>query len=226
MDVKAKLFELQDFKYREFHSSLIPTVSKDNIIGVRVPAIRKLAKEIAKDGSARKFISDLPHQYYDENMLHGILIGEIAKTPAEALALIDQFLPYVDNWAVCDSMPAKILKKDLALVRKTVVPWLKSNEIYRVRFAIVAMLTLLLDEEFKKTDLELIASIDSSEYYIKMAVAWYFSFALIKQYDAAIGLIESKRLEKWIQNKSIQKSVESYRITKERKDYLRSLKIK
>lgn len=226
MDVKAKLFELQDLKYRDFHSSLIPTVSKDTIIGVRVPAMRKLAKEIAKTGAAMEFMSDLPHEYYEENTLHGILIGQVAKTPAEALDYIDKFLPYVDNWATCDSMPPKIFKKDLGLVRKTVLPWLKSDETYRVRFAIVTMLTSLLDDEFETTDLELIAAIDSDEYYIKMAVAWYFSFALIKQYDDTIGLIESKKLDKWIQNKSIQKAVESYRIAKERKDYLRSLKIK
>lgn len=226
MDVKAKLFELQDLKYRDFHSSLIPTVSKDTIIGVRVPAMRKLAKEMAKSGAAMGFISDLPHEYYEENTLHGILIGQVAKTPAEALDYIDKFLPYVDNWATCDSMPPKVFKKDLELVRKTVLPWLKSDETYRVRFAIVTMLTSFLDDEFETTDLELIAAIDSDEYYIKMAVAWYFSFALIKQYEATIGLIESKKLDKWIQNKSIQKAVESYRITKERKDYLKSLKIK
>ncbi len=224
--MKEKLFELQDLKYRDFHSKLVPNLPKEAFIGVRMPALRKLAKEIYQSGEAALFMEQLPHTYYDENTLHGILIGLVAKTPSEALELIDRFLPYVDNWATCDSMPPKILKKDLELTRKTIIPWLDSKQVYRVRFAIVAMLTFLLDEAFEKEDLERLAKIKTEEYYINMAIAWYYSFALIKQYDSTIGLFESKTLDKWVHNKSIQKAIESYRITDDKKDYLRSLKIK
>lgn len=225
-EITDRLFEMQDLKYKEFHQRLIPNIDPDTVIGVRMPALRIYAKELVKAGKAHEFFRDAPHYYYDEKTLHGIMIGLAAKTPSEALKLIDEFLPYVDNWATCDSMPPKILKKDLRLLRRTIMPWLDSNQTYRVRFAVVAMLQFLLEDEFEATDLERLADIKSEEYYINMAIAWYYSFALIKQYDETIGLFEGKTLGKWIHNKSIQKAVESYRITKDKKDYLRTLRIK
>ena len=225
-EITDRLFEMQDLKYKEFHQRLIPNIDPDTVIGVRMPALRIYAKELVKAGKAHEFFRDAPHYYYDEKTLHGIMIGLAAKTPSEALKLIDEFLPYVDNWATCDSMPPKILKKDLRLLRRTIMPWLDSNQTYRVRFAVVAMLQFLLEDEFEATDLERLADIKSEEYYINMAIAWYYSFALIKQYDETIGFFEGKTLGKWIHNKSIQKAVESYRITKDKKDYLRTLRIK
>ena len=225
-EITDRLFEMQDLKYKEFHQRLIPNIDPDTVIGVRMPALRIYAKELVKAGKAHEFFRDAPHYYYDEKTLHGIMIGLAAKTPSEALKLIDEFLPYVDNWATCDSMPPKILKKDLKLLRRTIMPWLDSNQTYRVRFAVVAMLQFLLEDEFEATDLERLADIKSEEYYINMAIAWYYSFALIKQYDETIGGFEGKTLDKWIHNKSIQKAVESYRITKDKKDYLRTLRIK
>lgn len=225
-EITDRLFEMQDLKYKEFHQRLIPNIDPDTVIGVRMPALRIYAKELVKAGKAHEFFRDAPHYYYDEKTLHGIMIGLAAKTPSEALKLIDEFLPYVDNWATCDSMPPKILKKDLKLLRRTIMPWLDSNQTYRVRFAVVAMLQFLLEDEFEATDLERLADIKSEEYYINMAIAWYYSFALIKQYDETIGVFEGKTLDKWIHNKSIQKAVESYRITKDKKDYLRTLRIK
>lgn len=225
-EITDRLFEMQDLKYKEFHQRLIPNIDPDTVIGVRMPALRIYAKELVKAGKAHEFFRDAPHYYYDEKTLHGIMIGLAAKTPNEALKLIDEFLPYVDNWATCDSMPPKILKKDLKLLRRTIMPWLDSNQTYRVRFAVVAMLQFLLEDEFEATDLERLADIKSEEYYINMAIAWYYSFALIKQYDETIGFFEGKALGKWIHNKSIQKAVESYRITKDKKDYLRTLRIK
>lgn len=225
-EITDRLFEMQDLKYKEFHQRLIPNIDPDTVIGVRMPALRIYAKELVKAGKAHEFFRDAPHYYYDEKTLHGIMIGLAAKTPSEALKLIDEFLPYVDNWATCDSMPPKILKKDLKLLRRTIMPWLDSNQTYRVRFAVVAMLQFLLEDEFEATDLERLADIKSEEYYINMAIAWYYSFALIKQYDETIGFFEGKTLGKWIHNKSIQKAVESYRITKDKKDYLRTLRIK
>lgn len=226
--IRQQLREMQDLAYRDFHAKLIPNVDKETVIGVRTPALRAYAKKLCKEDpqTVACFLQKLPHTYYEENNLHGLLIGQSAKTPQEALDQIDAFLPYVDNWATCDMLPPKIFQKDLPLVRSRILPWLASEETYRVRFAIVALLTFFLDEEFEEDDLMRLAEIRSEEYYINMAIAWYYSFALIKQYDAAIGLFESKTLTPWIQNKSIQKAIESYRIVPETKAYLRTLKIK
>lgn len=223
-----RLMELQDIKYRDFHCKLMPGIEKDNVIGVRTPQIRKLAKELVREDPkmAKDFLEQLPHRYYEENNLHGTFIGLFAKDVSEALDMIDKFLPYVDNWATCDLLPPRIFKKDVEAVRKRIMPWLESQETYRVRFAIVTMLGYMLDDGFEHEDLNKLAKIKSEEYYINMAIAWYYSFALIKQYDETINLFEAKTLDKWIQNKSIQKAVESYRISPERKEYLRTLKIK
>lgn len=210
-EIIERLFQMQDIKYKEFHQRLIPNIEPDSVIGVRMPALRAYAKGLVKAGKAEAFFKEVPHRYYDEKTLHGIMIGLVSKTPGEALKLIDEFLPYVDNWATCDSMPPKILKKDLKLLRRTVIPWLDSDDTYRVRFAVVAMLQFLLEDEFEASDLERLATIKSDEYYINMAIAWYYSFALIKQYDQTIGLFEGKTLDKWIHNKSIQKAIELLR---------------
>ena len=226
--IRQQLREMQDLAYRDFHAKLIPNIDKETVIGVRTPALRAYAKKLCKEEpqTAACFLQKLPHAYYEENNLHGLLIGQSAKTPQEALDQIDAFLPYVDNWATCDMLPPKIFRKDLPLMRSRILPWLASEETYRVRFAIVAMLTFFLDEEFEESDLTRLAEIHSEEYYINMAIAWYYSFALIKQYDRTIGLFEAKKLAPWIQNKSIQKAIESYRIAPETKAYLRTLKSK
>lgn len=228
-ELRAALFAMQDENYRDFHAKLIPNVDKETIIGVRVPRMRAYARTLWKQApeTARAFLEVLPHKYYEENCLHGLLIDTLAETTDEALRLIDRFLPYVDNWATCDMLPPKIFASDLACVRETVLPWLASEETYRVRFAIVTLLTFFLEEEtFAQTDLARLAAIHSEEYYVNMAIAWYYSFALIKQYERTIGLFEARTLTPWVQNKSIQKAIESYRIAPERKAYLRTLKIK
>ena len=228
-ELRAALFAMQDENYRDFHAKLIPNVDKETIIGVRVPRMRAYAKALWKQApeTARAFLEALPHGYYEENCLHGLLIDTLAETTDEALRLIDRFLPYIDNWATCDMLPPKIFASDLACVRETVLPWLASEETYRVRFAIVTLLTFFLEEEtFAQTDLARLAAIHSEEYYVNMAIAWYYSFALIKQYERTIGLFEARTLTSWVQNKSIQKAIESYRIAPERKAYLRTLKIK
>lgn len=225
-EITDKLFELQDLKYRDFHSKLMPGVDKELVIGVRTPLLRKLAKTLIKESPeiVREFMGKLPHKYYEENNLHGAFIGLLAKTTEEALGMIDEFLPYVDNWATCDSLPPKIFSKDLNTVREHIMPWLRSDETYRVRFAIVTLLGFFLDGAFEKRDLEILAKIESEEYYINMAISWYYSFALIKQYDETIKLFENGILSKWTHNKSIQKAIESYRVTPEIKEYLRTLK--
>ena len=226
--IQSDLKAMQDPAYRDFHSKLVPNIDKETVIGVRTPMLRAYAKQLCKEEpeTAKAFMQILPHDFYEENNLHGLLISNLAKSAEEALDAVDAFLPYVDNWATCDLLPPKIFKRNLQEVRRRIMPWLASEDTYRVRFALVSLLTFFLEEEFEQNDLTVIAGIDSGEYYINMAIAWYYSFALIKQYDNTIGLFEAQSLKPWIQNKSIQKAIESYRISPEKKAYLRTLKVK
>lgn len=221
------LFALRDEGYRQFNAKLIPNVPMDRIIGVRTPALRSYAKSVARLPDAERFLQELPHAYYEENNLHGALLSLIYKNDIdEFLEALERFLPYVDNWATCDMLSPKIFKKHLPYVYKRVKKWLKSEHTYTVRFGIVTLLGYYLDEAFEPEMLRLVVDIRSEEYYIKMAVAWYFSIALVKQYDAAAAYIESRALEPWTHNKAIQKAIESRRIPPERKAYLKSLKVK
>ena len=227
------LFSMADTGYRDFHSKLMPNIDRSLIIGVRMPELREYGKKLYKADpkAAANFLKKLPHKFYEENNLHGILIGHISKTTCEALEMIDLFLPYVNNWATCDTMNPKILKKDPEAVRKYIEPWLdskweKKGEPYRTRWAIVVLLSNFLDEEFCEEDLWKLAKIRCEEYYINMAIAWYFSIALIKQYDTTIRVFEAKALDVWVHNKAIQKAIDSCRIALDKKDYLRSLRIK
>lgn len=224
--VVNKLFEMKDVAYRDFTAKLTPSVAKENIIGVRTPAIKNYAKEFSKDDDSRLFMKELPHRYYEENNLHAALIGLVSRDIDEALGYIEEFLPFVDNWATCDSLsPKKLFKRDAEKVYPKILQWLQSSHTYTVRFALVSLIGYFLDDKFKPEMLDLVASLRSEEYYVNIAIAWYFSFALIKQYDATIVLIEAQTLSRWIQNKSIQKAIESYRIGEEEKRYLRSLKL-
>lgn len=236
-EIEDRLFALQDTAYGDFHSRLMPGCEREKIIGVRTPDLRRLAKELAKemtkasrkngDGTAEAFLRDLPHRYYEENNLHAYLIGEVAKDFDTALAMTEQFLPYIDNWATCDTFTPKALRKDLDRLYDRTLVWLESSHVYTVRYAVVTQLRLFLeDDTFRPEMLRILAGLNREAYYINMAIAWYYSVALVKQYQAAIPLFEGKTLDKWLHNKSIQKAVESDRIDKETKDYLRSLRIK
>lgn len=221
------LFELKDDNYREFHAKLIPNVPAEKIIGVRTPALRDFAKKVAKMQEVRAFLKDLPHFYYEENNLHGALLSLIFSNDiGQFLAEIERFLPYVDNWATCDMLSPKIFKKNLPLVYEKVKGWLKSGKTYTVRFGIVTLLEFFLDDAFKLEMLQLVADVKPGEFYVKMAAAWYFSVALVKQYDAALPYIQNKQLDPWTHNKAIQKALESRRISPETKEYLKSLKVK
>lgn len=224
MTIRERLFELQDKEYAVFQSKLTPSVAPDKFIGVRVPEVRKLAKEYAKTDEAAEFIKILPHDYYDENMLHGLLISEI-KNYDEAVAMTDAFLPYVDNWAVCDIMSPKIFRKHKAELIGKIREWAASKETYTCRFGIEMLMSHFLDEDFRTDYLEIAAAVRSEEYYVNMMIAWFFATALAKQWDAVIPYIEEKRLDTWVHNKTIQKARESYRITEEQKEYLKCLKI-
>ncbi len=223
--IQQQLLALQDLAYKEFHCKLMPTVNPNKVIGVRTPALRKLSKELWGTPKATEFLNSLPHKYYEEDNLHGFFIEKM-KDYEEAIAALNAFLPYIDNWATCDLMSPKIFKKHLPDLLEQVKIWMASNHTYTVRFGIKMLLNFYLDEAFSTEYLDMVAAVQSEEYYVKMMVAWYFATALAKQYDATLPYIEKKRLETWIHNKTIQKAVESYRITKEQKDYLKTLKIK
>lgn len=221
------LFALKDENYRRFHAKLIPDIPIDNIIGVRTPVLRKYAKEVAKLPEANIFLESLPHSYYEENNLHGALLSLLY--PKDIIAFMEQlerFLPYVDNWATCDMLSPKIFKKHLPYVYERVQKWLQSDAVYTIRFGIVTLLGFYLDNAFEPEMLQLVANVRSEEYYVNMAVAWYFSMALVKQYDATLPYIQNRVLEPWTHNKSIQKAIESRRIPQETKAYLRGFKIR
>ena len=223
MGITKRLFLLADSKYRDFQSGLMPTVPKERIIGIRTPALRKLAKEI-HFVEMQRFISLLPHSYYEEDNLHAFLIEQITDFDM-ALAETERFLPYIDNWATCDSFLPKAFKKEPMRIKIQIYNWLKSEHTYTVRYGVKLLIQLFLDELFEEEQMHTVASINNDEYYVKMAVAWYFATALAKQYDSAIHYISDKKLSTWIHNKSIQKAIESYRIPCEIKEYLKTLKI-
>ena len=224
-EIQKRLFALQDVAYKQFNSKLIPNIDPDTMIGVRTPELRKLAKEFSKREEGVRFLQELPHQYYEENNLHGFMIGE-CKDFKQAMELVIDFLPYMDNWATCDIGAPKVFKKHLDEVLPYIKRWIASDKTYTIRFGIGTLMKFYLDENFSIDYLEFVANLRSEEYYVDMMIAWYFATALAKQYDATIPYIENQRLDMWTHNKTIQKAVESYRITKEKKEYLKSLKRK
>ncbi len=223
--IQKELFEMQDQKYRDFHSKLMPTVDKEKVIGVRIPHLRKYAAAFAKTMYTAEFMQNLPHQYYEEDNLHGFLIEKI-KDYNKCIEALDTFLPYVDNWATCDMMNPKILKKEPERLLEKIKVWLKAEETYVVRFAMGCLMNYYLEECFSTECADLVAEVQSEEYYIQMMQAWYFATALAKQYEAILPYLLEHRLNIWVHNKTIQKAVESYRITPEQKSYLKTLKIK
>lgn len=225
MEIEERLFALQDKGYRDFHKKLVPTVPQDKIIGVRTPALRKLAKEIVQMGEAEAFLARLPHRYFDENQLHAFIISGL-KDYGECMAHLQEFLPYIDNWATCDQLSPKVFKQHRQELLKEIRKWLESEETYTVRFAIGMLMHHFLDEDFDEAYLSMVAEVRSEEYYVNMMIAWYFATALAKQYEAALHFIEGNRLDAWTHNKAIQKAVESRRVSMERKEYLRGLKVR
>lgn len=224
-EIKNRLFELKDEKYRELQYKIIPTVAPDSIIGIRTPELRKFAKELVKSGYYSEFLNDLPHKYFDENQLHAFIISEI-KDFSTCIDEVCKFLPYVDNWATCDQLSPKVFKKHKTELLENIKNWISSTETYTIRFGIGMLMQHFLDDDFDNSYPEMVASIRSDEYYINMMIAWYFATALAKQYDETLSFIENKRLDTWTHNKAIQKAVESYRITDEQKQYLKTLKVK
>lgn len=225
-ELQRRLFEMQDLKYRDFHSKLMPTVNKETIIGIRTPQLRKFAKDFAKETEAAKvFMQELPHRYYEENNLHGFLI-EGTKDYDACISELKRFLPYIDNWATCDLIAPKVFKKHLSELLEEIKVWIAAEEPYTVRYGVGMLMRFYLDDAFLPEYPSWVAGIRSEEYYVKMMVAWYFATALAKQYDAVLPYLEEQRLDVWTHNKAIQKAVESYRITGEQKMYLKTLKVR
>ncbi len=219
------LFKLQDIKYRDFQVKLFPTLDSEVIIGIRTPELKNYAKNMVKNNNYQDFLNELPHKYFDENQLHAFIISNL-KNFDDCLLYINKFLPYVDNWATCDQMSPKIFKKNHDKLLDNIYIWLKAKETYTIRFGIGMLMQYYLDDDFKVDYLHLVAKIKSNEYYVNMMKAWFFATALAKQYHKTIPFIENHQLDVWTHNKTIQKAIESYRITDSQKEYLRSLKIK
>ncbi|MCR5098329.1 MAG: DNA alkylation repair protein [Lachnospiraceae bacterium] len=224
-EIKKELFGLQDVGYRDFQSKLIPTVDPDTVIGNRTPALRKYAKQLIKDERIDEFLSELPHEYFDENQLHAFIISEM-KDYDRCIKSVKAFLPYVDNWATCDQMSPRVFKKHRGELFDEIEKWIASDATYTIRFGVGMLMEHFLDEDFDPKYPEMVSRIRSEEYYVNMMSAWYFATALAKQYDVILPYIEGQKLDVWTHNKSIQKAVESNRITAEQKTYLKSLKIK
>ena len=224
-EIRDELFKMQDIGYRDFNSKLIPTVKKEDMIGVRTPELRKYAKKLLKEEGVEDFLHSLPHKYFDENQLHAFIISEIKDFKLCIDELIN-FLPYLDNWATCDQLSPKIFKKYRNDLLPHIYEWLKSDKTYTVRFGIGMLMEHFLDEDFKSEYPEMVAAVRSEEYYINMMTAWYFATALAKQYESILPFIEGNKLDTWTHNKTIQKAIESNRINAEQKNYLKGLKIK
>lgn len=222
MNVIEELYKRQDIKYRDFNLSLIPNVDIKRSIGVRSPEIKKLAKKMS-DEERKEFISKLPHYYFEEDMLHAALLGDMKEFN---MNYIEEFLPYINNWAVCDSLKPKSFKKHPDEVIEYVKKWLKSDADFTVRFGLITLMTFYLDENYKKEYLELPLTVKSLDYYVKMAEAWFYQCALVKHYDEAIIYLEENRLNDFVHNKTISKCIDSFRIDNEKKEYLKTLRRK
>ncbi len=224
-NIQEELFRLQDKAYRSFQSKLIPTVSVDSVIGVRTPELRKYAKKIAEQKCLQEFLQALPHKYFDENQLHAFLISDM-KDFGRCMEEVCRFLPFIDNWATCDQMSPKTFRKHRPELAGYIREWIASEKTYAVRFAVRMLMAHFLEEDFDMAYPGMVAGIRSEEYYVNMMIAWYFATALAKQYEAVLPFLEDRRLDRWTHNKTIQKTVESYRITEEQKAYLKTLRRK
>ena len=225
MSIRETLFSLREEKYAAFQARLIPNVAPERVIGVRTPALRKLAKTLRGSGQAEEFLKALPHEFFEENNLHAFLLCEMKDFEA-CVQAVEDFLPYVDNWATCDQMSPKVFRKNKQALLPYIRCWIASERCYTRRFGTGMLMSHFLDEDFREEYLRLVSDKRSEEYYVNMMIAWYFATALAKQYEAALPYLENRRLDPWVHNKTIQKAVESFRVSDEHKACLRALKIR
>jgi 3-methyladenine DNA glycosylase AlkD len=223
MTVYERLVAAKDDEYQEFQAKLVPNIDPATIIGVRTPQMRAIAKEVFSSGEAAEFLKELPHKYYEENLVHFFIVAMI-KDFDECVEAVETFLPYVDCWPVSDQATPKSFKKNHEKLLPYIRKWIASDEVYTARFGIRMLMNEYLGEDFKEEYLELVASKEGEDYYLKMMVAWYFATALAKRYDESVKYIEDRRLDEWVHKKAIQKAIESFRVTEEHKEYLRSLR--
>ena len=225
MSIRETLFSLRDEKFAAFQARLIPNVAPERIIGVRTPALRKLAKTLRGSGEAEEFLKALPHDFFEENNLHAFLLCEMKDFDA-CVQAVEDFLPYVDNWATCDQMSPRVFRKNKQALLPYIRCWIASERCYTRRFGTGMLMSHFLDEDFREEYLRLVSDKRSEEYYVNMMIAWYFATALAKQYEAALPYLKNRRLDPWVHNKTIQKAVESFRVSDEHKACLRALKIR
>lgn len=225
MSIRETLLSLRDEKFAAFQARLIPNVAPERIIGVRTPALRKLAKTLRGSGEAEEFLKALPHDFFEENNLHAFLLCEMKDFDA-CVQAVEDFLPYVDNWATCDQMSPGVFRKNKQALLPYIRCWIASERCYTRRFGTGMLMSHFLDEDFREEYLSLVSDIRSEEYYVNMMIAWYFATALAKQYEAALPYLENRRLAPWVHNKAIQKAVESFRVSDGHKTYLKTLKIR
>ena len=221
--IREKLFEYRDPKNAAFQAKLTPGIPPETFLGVRVPKLRLIEKQFRNTEESKGFLNTLPHEYYDENILHSVFISNL-RDYDQVLDALEVFLPYVDNWAVCDTLRPIVFKKQKVNLLDKIKEWIASEKTYTCRFGIDMLMTFYLDDDFQEEYLALVTDVHSEEYYVKMMIAWFFATALAKQWDSTIPYIDNRMLDKWVHNKIIQKACESYRITDEQKTYLRTLK--
>ena len=224
-EIREALFQLRDEEYRRFQAGLIPNIAPETMIGVRTPALRSLAKQLYRSGEYTGFLAEVPHRFFDENQLHAFILSGMRNFD-DCITAVCIFLPFVDNWATCDQLSPKIFKKQKTQLLRHIRRWLDSGRTYTIRFAIGMLMAHYLDEDFETEYPQMVAAVQSDEYYVKMMVAWYFATALAKQYNVVLPYIEVQKLDPWIHNKAIQKALESYRIPDEHKTHLRELKVR
>ena len=224
-EIRKELNRLQDLRYRDLQIRTIPTVRPETIIGVRTPELRRMAKQFCGSEEINTFLNDLPHSYFEENQLHAFILSGM-KDYAECVRELNRFLPYVDNWATCDQMSPRVFRKHRKELQREIMQWIRSDKAYTIRFGVGMLMEHYLDEDFDAVYPETVASLRSEEYYVNMMIAWYFATALAKQYETVLPYLENRRLDAWTHNKTIQKAVESYRITPEQKAYLKTLKVR
>ena len=222
-EIVQALLEKQDKSYAGFQAKLIPNIPPEQIIGVRTPELRSMAKKMRKEKIYERFLLELPHTYYEERQLHAFIISE-EKDFDICIAEVEKFLPYVDNWSTCDQGTPKVFGKNKERLLPYIRKWIKSGKTYTIRFGIRMLMCFYLEAEFDESYLRLVAEVVSDEYYVNMMIAWYYATALAKQWEATVALLEEQCLSPWVQNKAIQKARESYRISPEQKAYLLGLK--
>ena len=225
MTIYEELIKHQDLKYRDFQAALVPNINKETMLGVRTPEMRKIAKDFFNSPDAASFLNTLPHKYFEENLIHFFMLAMI-KDFDECITAVEKFLPYIDCWPVCDQSSPKVFKKKHQELLPYIKKWISSSHVYTARFGMRMLMNEFLGEDFKPEYLELVANKKGEDYYLKMMAAWYFATALAKQYDATIPIIEQHRLDPWTHNKAIQKAIESFRVSDEHKEYLRTLRVK